>query len=817
MVRGVRGLRVGGRVVIAAILVIWLVAGFVNFGGGLHLSGQATATLDEYGGDNDIALADTSGYFRTAQVAGRWWLVTPAAHAFYSLGVDSISATQGISLSNGYAQAVLHDYADTNAWGAAAAARVQSWGFNTIGAWSSPQVEHHGVAHTRTLHLVADMPSRVNWVFPNVFDPAWPQHLQDRVNALISDADVRDPWLVGWYLDNELWWYQDGVYVDRPNNTVVENYIAQPPTSTAKLAWVSYLEGRYNDIAALNRVWGTAYSSFRGDAPDSLLQTAQVTATGATADKMGFLALVSDRFFSTTSAAVRARDPNHLILGVRFLPQPALQPIIVGEAPYVDVVTANLYNKDFDNPDLSELDRMAAWSNKPLIITEFTARAEDAGMPNGFTAPGRTVPSQQARADAYRIFLDQLLQRPYIVGAHWYSYADDPPLGSRIEQSNNWGLVNNLDQPYSALTSRVTLYNRNIYAARIGVPDPGLSIPSPITPAFDAPIFAARIKLFWSEVATANGYIVQLARNPQFAGAVSYTTSLPTYTITSTQAGRWYWRVRVNNGLSDDLAYTSPWPFYVYSVAGARPLTAADWPWQPAATNAITPTATGLQFSGATDPNSSYATINGPLNGNVSDWRNYDFLSLVITNTSAAPEHILIGLGESAASKSFAWFATLPPGASHLTERIIEATQRDEPSRHLDLDKLTSLTIGLRLPQAHQSLQHGEAQLISANHDSVNQPPITQMTEAPNLSGTVALDWRSYQAATSTVAYAIYASAQPISAADTATLTPTLTLDAAAQQSLVRVYREADGTLKPMQAAQQYYFIVMPLDVWQRK
>ncbi len=809
-------MRIRSRLVVAAALVAWVALGFVSFGAGLAglVGGKAAPALDEYGGDNALPIANASGYFQTRQVNGAWWMVTPAGHAFYSLGVDAISTTQGISITNGYANAVRQQYASTDAWAATAAGRLQQWGFNTIGAWSNAELEHRGVAHTRILHLVAGMPTRVNWVFPDVFDPAWPGHLQARVNALISDADVNDPWLLGWYLDNELWWYQDGAFVDQPNNTVVENYIAQPITSTAKLAWVSYLESRYPSIAALNAAWGTQYRAFRGDTPDTLQVTSQITTAAADADKMGFLKLVADKFFSASAAAVRARDAHHLILGVRFLPQPALKPVVEAAAPYVDVLTANLYNKDFANPDLSAIDDMATWSGKPILITEFTARAVDSGMPNGFTAPGKVVPSQEARADAYRIFLDQLLNRPYIVGAHWYSYADDPPLGARLEQSNNWGLVNNLDQPYTALLDRVALYNRNVYATRQGQPDPRLSVPSPIAPTFGAPIFGGPVQLTWSAVAGAGGYTVQLARNPGFFAVQSYITAAPVYTVAAPAAGRWYWRVRVNSSQSDALAYTSPWPFYVYQVAESRPLTAADWPWQPTAAVAITASGGSLSFSGKRDPNSNFASISGTLSSAANDWRNYDYLALDVT--SNAPAQLVINLSQRDSDNSFAWFATLQRGDNPLVERIAAATERDVANRKLELDKLGALSIGTRLPAAGQQSSISNVRLLRVQRDSLYQTPVViPQSITADASGTVSLDWRDYLPVTTTVAYNIYASDGQSRPGNTNTPPlPTLTIDAAAQQSRVRVYRDAGGTLKPMQPNQRYVLHIAPVDVW---
>ena len=45
---------------------------------------------DRYGGWMKLAGTKT-GFFHTQQIDGRWWLVTPEGHAFFSKGVDHVS------------------------------------------------------------------------------------------------------------------------------------------------------------------------------------------------------------------------------------------------------------------------------------------------------------------------------------------------------------------------------------------------------------------------------------------------------------------------------------------------------------------------------------------------------------------------------------------------------------------------------------------------------------------------------------------------------------------------------------------------------
>ena len=57
-------------------------------------SEQAVAmpgSADQYGGNLGFPAVEATGFFRTTQdAAGRWWLVTPLGHLFFSIGMDEV-------------------------------------------------------------------------------------------------------------------------------------------------------------------------------------------------------------------------------------------------------------------------------------------------------------------------------------------------------------------------------------------------------------------------------------------------------------------------------------------------------------------------------------------------------------------------------------------------------------------------------------------------------------------------------------------------------------------------------------------------------
>ena len=83
------------------------------------------------------------GFFRVEQREGAWWLIDPDGSPTLSIGVDHISYEADRIRGTGpcpYAEALDRIYPDRNAWALMALARLRLWGFNTIAAWSDPEL-----------------------------------------------------------------------------------------------------------------------------------------------------------------------------------------------------------------------------------------------------------------------------------------------------------------------------------------------------------------------------------------------------------------------------------------------------------------------------------------------------------------------------------------------------------------------------------------------------------------------------------------------------------------------------------------------------
>jgi hypothetical protein len=69
---------------------------------------------------------------------------------------------------------------------------------------------------------------------------------------------------------------------------------------------------------------------------------------------------------------------------------------------------------------------------------------------------GAQVPDQQARAEGYRLMTTRLARVPYIVGADWFQWCDEPPAGRSSDGEDvNFGVVDVHDKPYGLLVDSI--------------------------------------------------------------------------------------------------------------------------------------------------------------------------------------------------------------------------------------------------------------------------------------------------------------------------------------------------------------------------
>jgi hypothetical protein len=257
--------------------------------------------------------------------------------------------------------------------------------------------------------------------FPDVFDPDFETHVGRRARDHCATRSG-EPDLIGWFIDNELRWGPDW----RGPDELLLQFLNLPPATPGRIAATEWLRQRHG-----------------GSDPPR---------TAFAADCDAFAALAADRYFALTIAAIKAADPNHLVLGCRFaFPPPAA--VIDAAGRHLDVISFNCYGPDANGA----LDAYAV-TGKPCLIGEFSFRGADSGLPNTNGA-GPVVATQSERAAAFRHYVSTALQRRTLVGYHWFEHADQPAEGRFDGENSNFGTVTINDDVYEDLTRAMTALN----------------------------------------------------------------------------------------------------------------------------------------------------------------------------------------------------------------------------------------------------------------------------------------------------------------------------------------------------------------------
>ncbi|MGH0030145.1 MAG: hypothetical protein ACQGVC_10170 [Myxococcota bacterium] len=445
--------------------------------------------LDRFGGVLEVASTAT-GRFRVEEIEGHWWFVTPDGHGFFSAGVSQVSPGGDFSPPLGtspYHDHIIALYGSEEGWAEVTQERLRSWGFNTLGAWSREELFSESLPHTPVLSLNRAAPAVPGWptgqtgqAIRDYFDPAFDDGLVQRIEG--ARACSENPWCIGIFTDNELPWgasvLQRGTYVDA--------YLTLPPGAPGKLELQAFFEERYGDVAAMNDAWSLSLASFDEIQQLSALEddAPYCNAVGRRDDRQAFVARVAGRYFERVHAALRAAFPDLLILGPRFLGVYTAPAVVSAAAPYVDVVSVNDYDWDaqgrglfqsegrpygylfLDDP-VGDLETLHRLTGRPVMVTEWTWRTPTPDVPVLFPPFIPTVDTQSERADAYQGFMDAVLERPYMVGSHWFKYFDQPATGRGDGENSLFGVVDIEDVPYAELTERMTSVNADVLARRL--------------------------------------------------------------------------------------------------------------------------------------------------------------------------------------------------------------------------------------------------------------------------------------------------------------------------------------------------------------
>jgi agarase len=258
-----------------------------------------------------------------------------------------------------------------------------------------------GIAYTPVIDMAASV-QRDLWLKGGLVDYFSPQFrdVVERVAARACAPHAGDPWLLGYFTDNELRWGKDW----RSQDSLLDSYLRMPSAS-AGLARASAF------VKALGH-----------EATDE--------------DRLTFAGLVAAEYARVTTQAIHRHDPNHLVLGCRFAAYPG-DAAIVAVGLYFDVISLHSYAP---TAPIDRLRQITQLTGKPTMVTEFSFKAMDSGLPNTKGA-GKPVATQSDRANAFTNYVESLAALPGAVGYHWFEYRDEPKEGRFDGENSNHGVV----------------------------------------------------------------------------------------------------------------------------------------------------------------------------------------------------------------------------------------------------------------------------------------------------------------------------------------------------------------------------------------
>lgn len=288
-----------------------------------------------------------------------------------------------------------------------------------------------------------------------MFDPEFARRA-DITAATVAEQVKDNPWCVGVFIDNEKSFGRSESNEAR-YGIVIHTLKRDGEEVPTKAAFTALMKEKYEDIAALNRVWGTEISSW-DDFDDGIDSTIRNDAQ--LADYSAMLYHYGEQYFRIVNNALDKHMPNHMYLGARFPDWGKPMEIVKAAAQHVDVMSYNVYKEGIHPQSWAFLEEV----DMPSIIGEFHFGARD----NGLFHPGLIQAATQAdRAKMYKDYMHSVIDNPYFVGAHWFQYMDSPISGRAYDGENyNVGFVNVTDTPYAPMVEAAREIHTSMYSRR---------------------------------------------------------------------------------------------------------------------------------------------------------------------------------------------------------------------------------------------------------------------------------------------------------------------------------------------------------------
>ncbi len=378
--------------------------------------------ISKYGGFPGTRTRET-GFFRVEKTDGRWWFIDPEGYKFFSAGSTCVNASAESARIKGreyiysalppaelngksrpgredqvsfYTWNLSRRFGNDwyNKWKDLTVRRMLSWGLNTIGNWSDPELgKTHSIPFVATLGGWGIESGLMG--MPDIYEPGYAEKADSAASFQCTPLK-NDPFLIGYFIGNEPPW------PDREQELVNEILAGKDTPMQRELK--KYLSGN--------------------DTPER---------------RKAFVYETYSRFLEIVNSAVRKHDPNHLNLGIRYGGYPPDE--IIRASKGFDVFSLNIYAYE---PDQKVLQNIYTLTGLPILIGEYHFGTPGRGM-----APGLAqTKNYEERGVAYRYYVENAASHPALIGTHWFQWIDQPSTGRYDGENYNIGFLDVTDRPY---------------------------------------------------------------------------------------------------------------------------------------------------------------------------------------------------------------------------------------------------------------------------------------------------------------------------------------------------------------------------------
>jgi len=430
------------------------------------------ARFDAHGGVVDPSCRfRATGFFRTEQAGGRWWLVTPEGNRFYLIGCDSIDCREPgyatpLLEKDGKPRDELRELPDRSQTPGAyhcpdkvnflvanlqrkygldfdrtlddvLRRRYADWGFNSTGKWGYKK-KLDGMAYFQDSSLPWACRLGAKRRFVDMYHPDFAR-LAESLAQRLAERRRGDRDLIAYACGNEDGWTDDAL------KDVLAAPDDAPAGGSARRAFLSF-------VAGLRRV-----------SVDTLAGSRDVAAF-TVGERSAFVRASSRRYHETLRAALRRHDPDHLFMGASQC-FPAHADWIRGALPFVDLVGLHEYSVECLTWFRTLLPDLEA-AHRPFAVLEFSFVTTASGhAPYGSV----TCRDQRARGLCYRRYAEYLAQEPLCLGASWFICFDQPVNGRSLGgEAHNFGLISQQDRPYVEALDEIRKSNARLFDLHLG-------------------------------------------------------------------------------------------------------------------------------------------------------------------------------------------------------------------------------------------------------------------------------------------------------------------------------------------------------------